>query len=311
VTTPRFIIKGQLVFVTARCVARTFRFTPTKAIRELLIYCLAAILDKYKGRIQLHEFEFMSNHYHFLLTDVDACLPQFMCDLNSLIGRSLNAERGIKGTCIEKGYNIVAPRDDAKVVKHAVYTLANACAAHLVRRTKDWLGPSSFRYSYGESVTVERPQAGLWAEPGKAKRRRKPSKFPKEVELELVRPPVCRHLSDAQLRKHILESVEACESQAQRERKKNGRSVIGMAEILKQGWWECPKSRETTHGTEPTVSASSKWLRIEALKQRKAFLEAYRDAWNRYRAGEENVVFPYGTWKMRVLHNMRCAGPPA
>jgi hypothetical protein len=333
VTRPRFIIPGQLLFVTARCVGRTFRFTPTKTVRSILWYCLAAMLQQYEGRIQMHEFEFMSNHYHFLLTDVAGCLPQFMCDLDSLLARALNAHRGVSGACIEKGYNAVAVQDDEKVLQHAVYTLANACSAHLVRRTKHWEGPSSLKYRYGQRIEVERPKAGLWAyddeddrkkrkrrkreKPMNAERarRRKPSKLPEVARFELVRPPVYQKLDDATLRDEVFTRLDERELALIEERREKDFDVIGMKKILAQNWWDFPRSREDKLGTTPTVSSSTKWPRIEALAARKAFVEAYRAALEAYREAMKaglvpDVVFPHGTWKMRVLHHVRCHPAP-
>ena len=51
---------------------------------------------------------------------------------------------------------------------------------------------------------------------------------------------------------------------------------------------------------KPTIAGRSKWARIEALGRAKAWLAAYREALGRFVAGARDVVFPVGTWHMRV-----------
>ena len=100
-TSPRYVVPDQTVFITLRAVGRSFRFLPTRQVRELIDYALA-VMSKEHG-ILLHELEFLSNHGHLLLTDVHGVLPDSMRDLASLLSRSLNVHRGHRGTNIRKG----------------------------------------------------------------------------------------------------------------------------------------------------------------------------------------------------------------
>ena len=59
----------------------------------------------------------------------------------------------------------------------------------------------------------------------------------------------------------------------------------------------------------PEVAAKNKWERIAALQQNTEFQIAYRDAYVQWRNGDHDVVFPYGTYKMRVFHGAKCRGP--
>jgi len=46
----------------------------------------------------------------------------------------------------------------------------------------------------------------------------------------------------------------------------------------------------------------------QAEEEERDFQKRYKEALKRYRAGERDVVFPAGTWKMRVLFNVRVEG---
>jgi hypothetical protein len=46
------------------------------------------------------------------------------------------------------------------------------------------------------------------------------------------------------------------------------------------------------------------------LLRNREFVAQYREARKEWLAGVGDVVFPFGTYLMRVLHGVRCAGPP-
>jgi putative transposase len=47
----------------------------------------------------------------------------------------------------------------------------------------------------------------------------------------------------------------------------------------------------------------------KAIRAARKFLEAYSEVWRRWRKGDRDVLFPYGTWAMRVRHGADVAGP--
>jgi hypothetical protein len=59
----------------------------------------------------------------------------------------------------------------------------------------------------------------------------------------------------------------------------------------------------------PRVAAGDKWKRIEALSRLAEFVAAYREALAAMRAGMRRVLFPAGTYALRVFHDVPCAAP--
>jgi hypothetical protein len=57
------------------------------------------------------------------------------------------------------------------------------------------------------------------------------------------------------------------------------------------------------------VAGRDKWKRVEALSRLQDFLRAYRDAWEALRAGARDVLFPAGTYWLRVAYGVSCAAP--
>jgi putative transposase len=321
VTPPRQIFSGQLCFVTVRAVNRCYRFAPTRQALEIIWYCLARTLDKYRGCIDVHEFLWMSNHYHLVLTDRGGRLPRFMEELNSLLARALNALYGLQGTTIEKGYNLVEVATNGKLVEHCVYTLANPCRANLVERCHQWHGVSSRRLEYGVGITVNRPKHGLWGGPCRHVQRAKSqaskrasyggrSKLPEQVTLLLTRPPIMSELSDGQLRSHIRERLHERERTIVDDRRSRKLRVIGWAASSKVSVRAAPKRTEERFGRVPSYSADTNEARISAWTRRRAFLERYYDALRRFVAGEWAIVFPAGTWLMRVRFGVACCPWP-
>ena len=69
-----------------------------------------------------------------------------------------------------------------------------------------------------------------------------------------------------------------------------------------------PARGEPRRTLSPRVAARDKWKRIEALGRLVEFLRSYRQAWMARCAGDVAVVFPCGTYLLRVVHGVACAG---
>ena len=320
-TPPRQIHPGQLCFVTVRAVNRCYRFAPTRKALEVIWYCFARTLHKYRGRIAAHEFLWMSNHYHLVVTDIAGCLPRFMEEFNSLLARALNALTGLHGTAIEKGYNLVEVSTEEKLVEHCAYTLANPCSAHLVKRSRHWKGVTSLTLEYGEKVVIKRPLCGLWGRECRHVHRRMSqqskrarfggrSKLPQEVELVLTRPAIMPELSDRQLRRHIRDRLAEREQNLIDNRRVRGVRVTGWAAARRVDVRSSPDTSEERFGTVPSFSAATKSARVEAWRRRQRFLERYYAALRRFLAGEHEVAFPMGTWLMKSRFGVNCCPIP-
>jgi len=83
-----------------------------------------------------------------------------------------------------------------------------------------------------------------------------------------------------------------------------------------------PMAATKRRKSKSPVAAKNKWLRIkallrneaprriEALLRNKRFEARYRVAWERYQQGDRQVMFPYGTYKLRRLALVRVEPPP-
>ena len=76
--------------------------------------------------------------------------------------------------------------------------------------------------------------------------------------------------------------------------------------ILRQSPFAWPKSFAVRRGLRPRVASRNKWRRLELLQANKDFQRRYRDAYRRRCAGDQAVLFPLGTYKLRVQGLVRC-----
>lgn len=268
-----------------------------------------------KYSVQMHGYVWMSNHYHLVLTDMAAELPDFMRDLNSLISKALNAFRGVRGQNFERcGYNAVVIADGGKLLSHCAYTEANPCRAGLVDMACEWKSVTSANLDYGQLVSVRRPSFGLWSQSRSAGVGRSDSnrtmrcgriKCPEFAEFRLVRPPSLNGESESATRAQVRKRVKILEDEARAERKENGRFVLGMKRAKLVDYMDAPSSREPFFGIEPVVSGEDANERRVVRRGIDEFLARYRAAINEYRE-KGRALFPEGTWWMKRCLGMRC-----
>jgi hypothetical protein len=84
---------------------------------------------------------------------------------------------------------------------------------------------------------------------------------------------------------------------------KRGIRFLGRRNIRRQSRHASPRTREPHFDISPRHACKDKWLRIERLLREGDWLDAYEDALRAWRAGNRDVVFPYGT-------NKDAKGPP-
>ncbi len=295
-TPPRRILPGKTHLVTRRCSERRFFLKPSTIVNEVFLYVLAVAAQRYQ--VLVHAFCVLSNHVHFVVTDQDGRLPAFMQYLDSLVARCVNASLGrFEGFWATDGsYSAVEPLDPGDVVAKTAYVLANPVAAGLVRRGAEWPGLWSSPEQIGSEKLVARRPKHFFDSSGL---------MPEVVELELTPPP---GFSAAEFRAQLSNALRQLEEKHQQQIASQGRRFLGVARVLAQNPFARPPTGEPRFELEPRIAARDKWRRIEGIQRLKSFLDEYRQAWRERRRGAANVLFPAGTYLLRILHGVQCAG---
>ncbi len=285
VTKPRCVLPGTLYLVTRRCSERRFFLRPDPIVRQIFEYLLGMLAKAYA--IEVHAYVVMSNHYHLVVTDTGARLPDFLRDLNSLLARSINLTRGRSdGFWEKKSYSGVKLVEAPDVLRSMAYTLANPVKARLVNRARQWGGATSAGMRFGRARTIRRPK-GFFSDA-----------MPETVELVLTRPGCLDGRSDDE----VLEWLEADVARREALHHREGKAK-GMQRVMDQDWRSSPETVEAGRQLQPTIKAADKWARIEALQRTKEWLRSYYEALARFVGGERDVEFPPGTWRMCVRLN--------
>jgi REP element-mobilizing transposase RayT len=260
----------------------------------IFLYVLAVAARRFG--IGVHAFCVLSNHFHVVVTDPDARLPAFEQYLDALVARAVNASLGrwesFWAPASYSAVRLVSPDD---IVEKTAYVLANPVAAGLVRSGRDWPGAWSRPEQIGATATQVRRPSTFFSSTGG---------MPETVDLELTTPP---GFESSGFREQVGAALAELEARARRDTAKEGRPFLGVAKILAQKWWARPKNGEPRRRLNPRVASRDKWKRIEALSRLAEFLAEYREAWASLRAGVRDVLFPAGTYALRVFHDVRCA----
>jgi putative transposase len=294
-TAPRQVLPGTTYLVTRRCSERRFFLRPSRRVNDIFRYVLAVAAERYG--ILLHAVCVLSNHYHLVVTDPHARLPEFHRYLDGLVARATNCCLGRWESFWDPdSYSAVRLETASDVLDKMVYVLANPVAAGLVRHGSEWPGLWSDPGLIGDSpIAIERPKEFF----------REKGPMPPSAQLQLAPPPGFE--SDESLVEALRQQVGEAEDRAAAELAGEHRSFLGAARVLVQKPSSRPALGEPRRVLSPRLACRNKWGRIEALLRLTEFGRAYRDALRAWRAGVRDVLFPPGTWLMRVQHEACCA----
>jgi REP element-mobilizing transposase RayT len=282
--------------VTRRCSERRFFLRPSALTNQIFLYVLAVAAQKHQ--IFIHAACVMSNHYHLIVTDPDARLPAFVQYLDGLVARATNALLGRRGGLWDStvSFSAVSNETTVDIVRKTAYALANPVAAGLVRDGREWPGVRTAVEQLGTAtLVVQRPKV-FFGEDGD---------MPESAEFALSVAP--GFSSSLQFREAVAAELHSVEERTRRDMGARERKFLGVARVLAQDPFSSPADREPWRCVSPRVAAIDKWKRLEALSRIARFVHEYRAALSALKAGIRDVVFPAGTYLMRIAHGVRCA----
>jgi putative transposase len=130
---------------------------------------------------------------------------------------------------------------------------------------------------------------------------------PEQATLRLQKLPGLSQLGDEAYVQRITDAVTDKEAELRERILAEGRTFMGARAVLRQSPFDRPRTHEPRRELSPRVACRNKWARIEALCRVKSFVEGYRAAWQRYRDGHRDAVFPHGTYWLRVYASVTCS----
>lgn len=279
---------GTRYLLSRRCTQRQFLLKPSAMTNAIFLYCLALAAEK--TGVVVHAYCVMSNHYHAVVTDPFGRIPEFMEHLHKYVAKCMNASLGRwENFWATEQPSLVALEDDADVLKRLVYTLTNPVEAFLVERCDKWPGlHSTPEQLLGGSVEAPRPDVFF----------RKDGPTPEVASLAVTRPAIFEDLDDAAFAALLREAIASREDELRAQAKAQRIRFLGLRRVRAQKHSDTPQTVAPRRHLSPRVAAANKWRRIEALRRLRGFLAEYRAAWEQWRQGLRDVLFPPGTYAL-------------
>ena len=295
---PRPIFPGDTYLVTRRCTQRQFWLKPTPLTCKIFAYCLAVAASQ--TGILVHAVVVLSNHWHIVATDPEGRLPDFLQRVHRLVARSLNCSLGRWENLWASEPPCIVTLDSAEdIIDKMAYVVANPVAAALVRKPKHW--PGILCYLPRHSYQVERP--GVFFRPN--------GPMPQRASLTIVPPPVSDEMGAPAFQKALSAAIQRHLEQARQSNADNRRPYLGVRGVMRQAHCDSPNSWTPRRGLRPRVAAKNKWRRVEVLRRLKEWYQAYRQAFDAWRAGDREILFPHGTYAMRLREGVACVEAPS
>ena len=232
----------------------------------------------------------MSNHWHGVVSDPKARLPQFLGRFHALVAKTQNASLGRwENLWSSERASIVQLTTAKDVIAKMAYVIANPTTAGLVETPEQWPGVLAW-VGRDETLLGQKPPE-FFVRGGS---------LPESVIVQLTRPPMLENMSDYEFSGRLKTAVDELVLQARGEFDRRGTTFLGPEAVRAQPFSTKPSTAAQHRDLSPTVAARSRSARFHALAKKNAFARAYQDALQRFRAGARDVKFPRGTYALRL-----------
>ncbi len=272
---------------------------------EQIYWYTTAVIAQRLG-VQLHMMQLLSSHLHEVLTDVLGVLPRFFELRNRILANALKVLLGWPEEVFSKTpANWVELSTPEAVIKEMAYTAANCVEAGLVRTPRRWPGAKVMVDDVGlKTMTVDRP-AGYFDVDNPM--------WPERVSIPIEMPDLLREAfaTEQDARDAIQAELDERVRRAHADNSRDGRGYLGAKRVLKTPHTRRASSFERFGSRTPTFAAAGNpTVAMDLVRRLRAFRAAYRKAWHAWKAGVRGVVFPHGTWRMRLYYGATCEEPP-
>jgi REP element-mobilizing transposase RayT len=269
-------------FVTNRCEQEQLFLLPRPDLIKLIGAWLAKSLEEYGDGIELFGFIFLSNHFHLLLRDAKGQLPEFMWFFQLNLAKAVNRMLGRRGHFFSREYDAAPVLTDEDFENRYAYILTNAVKAGLVAKASDGPFFSSLEMALDES-SLDFEWEDRTRKHDKSRRGQKVSvaDVTRTYTLALSVPARWSDWSKARRRRRIEGLVRANEERYGKERRAEGREVLGRKRILSQSPLMRPKN--PARSPRVRVFCRDKEREKEYLAGVKAIVGLYREAFDGFR----------------------------
>jgi len=258
---------------------------------------VGGVLAKYQEcfEIVIFAYTFLSNHVHILAQAPESNLWEFEQAVNREIAKRVNRLRNTRGHFWERRYDEQIAVEEADVLEGFLYVTCNAVSHGLVEHPLLWPGLNSY-----EQCLDGKDRVCLFTDYtsyGKACRRRKNKGKPirlrdyqSEHVLHLTPLPQYAQLSAEERRELLTGLIKQRSARVKKERRAQGLGFLGREKVLAQRHTSVP--RKVKRRPRPICYTKSFAAKKQFMAWFCPWLESFREASRRFRAGELLVDFP-------------------
>jgi len=286
---------GALVEVTCRTVQGRLLLTPSPQLNDIVLGVLGRAQRLFP--VDLVAYVFAANHFH-LLARVESAkqLSDFMCYFSSNLAKEVARRTGWKEKVWGRRYQAIVISDEEEVqVARLRYVVSHGVKEKLVSRVEQWPGVHC-AVPLMTGAAVE----GTWFDRTReynARMRGKEldkgeSASPEVVVLSPL--PCWAHLAPEVYRGRVREMVREINEAAAAARAESLIEPLGADGVRAQNPETRP--RRIKKSPAPFFHALRKKVRKALWEAYGVFLAAYREAAERWRAGDREVEFPPGSF---------------
>jgi putative transposase len=303
-TQAREIHPGITYHVTHTTVGRQFLLRPDAVVNQVMLFCLFYAAKECD--VLVHSVMVESNHFHAVITDVFGKLPKFMHRFDMLSAKCLimhwekqYPELYLAQIWSTAKYNAVVLPNANAVINAIAYDATNPIKDGLVKDFRDWPGLKSRPGNWLHAAQPVRRPAGLAFKDSNPKDRK--------VKVQYVVPPALRDRPVQRAVDDVHARIRDVTASIRKERALLGKSFLGAKAVTNMSPFDSPSTPRIKGKLTPTFAAGGDTALLkEGLKRVRAFRQSYRDCIQRFLAGARDVVFPAGTYLMRVRFGVAC-----
>jgi len=286
---------GALVEVTCRTVQGRLLLCPSPQVNDIILGVLGRAQRKYP--VEIMGYVFASNHWHGLLrVDNAKQLSDFMCFVNSNLAKEIGRRTGWREKVWGRRYQaIVVSAEEEMQVARLRYCLSHGVKERLVDRVEAWPGVHcAMPLMTGAAVE------GTWFDRTReynARLRGKELEKGESASTEVVRLsplPCWSHLAQKVYRGRIQKMVREINESAAAARAESLIPPLGPDGVRAQNPETRP--RKIKKSPAPFFHALRKKVRKALWEAYGHFVAAYREAAERWRAGDRGATFPPGSF---------------
>jgi len=282
---------------------------PTPEVSQGFTYCLSKAATN--EDVEVHGVAVALVQAGCVVSVDKDTLPKTLEEYHGNIAKVLQKLLGLKGSIWSGGSYGYERLETAAEVKNALAELyASPVKDGLVSTPQQWCGLSTYDQPFGEELEADRPE--VYFDPD--------GEMPGRSSIELTLPPQLRDQPEEEVRLSVRGLTEARCAEYREALRKGDRKPLGVIESQRADPHRRPKLRRISRKRREKREKKEKVEREPYLSQERRVIRVARDffsEWMRfvgfYKAalrdwckGNREVLFPFGTYWMRVFHNARC-----